>query len=193
MSETIHLQLASKSPRRREILQQLGVQFSVLDIDVPELRESQESPSDYVCRLASSKALAGLALSPGLPTLGADTIVCCDQEVLEKPSDEEDFLRMMKSLSGRSHSVITAVSLCFGEAQTTLLSQSEVTFRCIEEAEMRAYWLTGEPQDKAGGYAIQGKGALFVTELRGSYSGVVGLPIELLGTLFDEFAVPVWS
>ncbi|VUD59901.1 Septum formation protein Maf [Thalassocella blandensis] len=193
MSNSVHLQLASKSPRRREILQQLGVRFSVVSVDVPEKQDLGESPAEYVQRLASSKALAGYEKFPGIPTLGADTIVCCDEAVLEKPKDEEDFLSMMRRLSGRQHQVLTAVSLCNGSKQKTHLSQTDVSFRTISEAQMLAYWQTGEPQDKAGGYAIQGKGAVFVTHLQGSYSGVVGLPIEVLNTLLTEFDVPVWS
>ena len=193
MNDSVHLQLASKSPRRKEILQQLGVRFSVVSVDVPEAREQGETAEVYVRRLAQSKATAGLAMSPEITTLGSDTIVCCDAEVLEKPQDQTDFIRMLTLLSGRKHKVLTAVSLCNSARQITLLSETDVTFRAISEAEMLAYWATGEPQDKAGGYAIQGKGAIFVAGIRGSYSGVVGLPIEVLSPLFDQFAVPVWS
>lgn len=192
MQMPIDLQLASKSPRRKEILEQIGVRFSVVSVDVPEQQVPGEPPLAYVQRLAQSKAAEGFRQFPGYTTLGSDTIVCCENALLEKPQDKQDFLQMMRQLSGRAHEVLTAVSLCNGELQKTETSITEVLFRRLSDAEMEAYWDTGEPQDKAGGYAIQGMGAVFVERIEGSYSGVVGLPIEMLNRLFHQFDIPVW-
>ena len=187
------LQLASKSPRRRELLDQIGVEHKVISVNVPEAHRPGEPPLAYVTRLAQSKALAGVSASPSLPTLGADTIVCCDEGILEKPQDKDDFQRMMQLLSGRTHQVITAVALTDGEITRVDHSTSDVSFRNIREHEIEDYWRSGEPHDKAGGYAIQGLGAVFVTAIKGSYSGVVGLPIETLCPLLSAFNVPVWT
>ncbi len=192
MNEMI-LQLASKSPRRRELLNQIGVEHKVISIDVPEQHRPGESPLAYVSRLAQAKASIGAAAFPGAPTLGADTIVCCDDRILEKPRDKDDFCSMMQRLSGRAHQVITAVALTHGETTRAAHSITDVCFRDIDDDEIESYWHTNEPQDKAGGYAIQGLGAVFVTEINGSYSGVVGLPIETLTPLLAAFNVPVWN
>lgn len=194
----MHLQLASKSPRRRELLDQIGVRYSVVDVDVPEVRADHECPEAYVARLAQDKAKAGLAQYPGTPTMGADTIVVSPGEhVLEKPLNEDDFYRMMRLLSGAEHSVITAVAIAREEENgigyTYASATTKVMFREIGETEMRDYWLTGEPRDKAGGYAIQGRGAVFIERIAGSYSGVVGLPIEVLSRMLREFNIPVWN
>ncbi|MFL0804185.1 MAG: Maf family nucleotide pyrophosphatase [Agarilytica sp.] len=197
----MELQLASKSPRRRELLDQIGVRYKVVSVDVPEQREPSESPLAYVTRLALSKSEAGAQAFPGLPTLGSDTIVVCDGKVLEKPADFDDFRRMMRLLSASSHSVITAVAVCVTDEQGCLLSEqtcadysaTDVCFRSLSDIEIEQYWQTGEPQDKAGGYAIQGLGATFVREIHGSYSGVVGLPIETLVPLLDDHGVKVWN
>ncbi len=197
----MELQLASKSPRRRELLDQIGVRYKTVSVDVPEQREPGEVPEAYVDRLALSKAEAGAQAYPGLPTLGSDTIVVCDGEVLEKPAGIDDFKRMMGMLSASTHSVITAVAVCIVDEQGRLLgdktrtahSTTQVCFREISDAEVGTYWQTGEPQDKAGGYAIQGLGATFVREIHGSYSGVVGLPIETLVPLLGDHGVKVWN
>lgn len=193
MQKLTDLQLASKSPRRREILQQIGVRFSVVEVDVTEERGADESPADYVARLAEDKAKAGYAVSPGIVTLGSDTIVCCADAVLEKPRDFEDFRRMMTLLSGSSHQVLTAVSLCAAAKQETLTSVTTVHFHRLTPAMIEKYWASREPCDKAGGYGIQGLGGLLVEKIEGSYSGVVGLPIELLYTLLPKFEVPFWN
>ena len=171
--------LASRSPRRRELLHQLGVSHRLIDIEVDEQVRAGESPSDYVLRLSQDKAVAGLAARQGgesLPVLAADTCVVIDGQMLGKPADPQEGLSMLQRLSGATHRVYTAVALDDGRLATRL-SVSEVSFRSLSEAEMAAYWATGEPADKAGGYAIQGLAAQFVRELRGSYSGVMGLPL----------------
>ncbi len=171
--------LASHSPRRRELLQQIGVLHRLLDIEVDERVRAGESPSGYVLRVSQDKALAGLQAcerTERLPVLAADTCVVVAGRMLGKPSDREEGLWMLRQLSGASHQVYTAVALGDGRLATRL-SVSEVCFRSLCEDEMAAYWESGEPADKAGGYAIQGLAAQFISELRGSYSGVMGLPL----------------
>lgn len=184
--------LASQSPRRRELLAQLGVRFEVLRVDVPEQRQVGESPEDYVLRLAHSKSRAGAALAPE-PVLGADTIVVLGADVLEKPQDEDHAVSMLTRLGGRTHTVMTAVALTQGNHNELCSCHTLVKFRSISEDEARAYWLTGEPRDKAGGYGIQGFGAVFVQEIQGSYSNVVGLPLFETAQLLNKFKVPVWN
>jgi septum formation protein len=173
------LYLASNSPRRRELLAQLGLRYAVVAAETAELPLPEEAPEDYVLRVALDKVRAArtlVASAPPLPVLGADTAVVIDGQILGKPSGEEEAAAMLRRLSGRTHRVLSGVVLA-GGAEHQALSASEVTFRTVPEAEIRAYWRTGEPADKAGGYAVQGLGALFVRELRGSYSGVMGLPL----------------
>lgn len=192
------LYLASQSPRRRELLRQIGVRHDVISASVPEQPAIGETALDYVQRLAREKAAAGYAQVlqqqlPLAPVLGADTLGLLDGEILEKPRDQEHAQRMLRQLSGRTHQVITAVALHSDARQSLRVSVTDVTFRELGDAEIAAYWLTGEPQDKAGSYGIQGLGAVFVKEIRGSYSGVVGLPIEATLELLQEFAVPWWT
>lgn len=192
------LYLASQSPRRRELLTQIGVRHALIAVNVPEILTADERPAAYVQRLARTKAQTGYteALRQGLlprPVLGADTIVVCDEKILEKPADADAAAAMLRQLSGRSHEVLTAVALCSGERLEQALAITEVRFRWIEDAEINAYWQTGEPRDKAGGYAIQGLGAVFVSAINGSYSNVVGLPIETTLKLLQEFGVPWWQ
>lgn len=170
------LLLASASPRRRELLDQIGVRYAVQPVDVDEQARDGEAPGEYVRRLALAKAEAGRAQRPDLPALGADTAVVLDGHILGKPADRADGLAMLTRLSGRRHEVYSGVALV-GEETRTMLQVSRVTLRAIGEGERAAYWDTGEPADKAGGYAIQGLGAVFVAELAGSYSGVMGLPL----------------
>lgn len=172
------LVLASGSPRRQELLKLLDRPFSVVVPNVPEQRESHESASAYVQRLALSKARAGaeLAESNSL-VLGADTVVVCDDDVLEKPHDYDHFVDMMKRLSGRSHFAITAVAAVLGAKEHVIVSRAEVHFKRLSDGEIDQYWHSGEPQDKAGGYGIQGRASKFVTHLSGSYFAVVGLPM----------------
>lgn len=192
------LYLASQSPRRRELLQQIGVRHQVISADVIEVPRTHESPSDYVQRLAREKAEAGYASIKRLqldakPVLGADTIVVINNEILEKPRDAEHAAAMLRQLAGATHQVMTAVALVSEDTQAIKLSVTDVVFRALAEDEIAAYWLTGEPRDKAGGYGIQGLGAVFVQQIRGSYTGVVGLPIEQTIELLQEFSVPWWQ
>lgn len=187
-----HIYLASASPRRRELLQQLGVRFEVLAQDVAEVRREGESPEAFVERLALEKAQAGwvqLTAAQRLPVLGADTVVVVDEQVLGKPAGRDDALAMLARLSGRTHRVLSAVALLGQDGARVRVSESRVTFRVIEEQERAAYWASGEPADKAGAYAIQGLGALFVRHLEGSYSGVMGLPLFETGELLREFGI----
>lgn len=184
------LYLASASPRRRELLTQIGVHFVTLTVAVEERRLAGESPADYVQRVALAKARAGAALLSATavrPVLGADTEVVIDDRVLGKPADRAHGIAMLEHLSGRDHEVLTAVAVVDGQRELTRLSRSTVTFRELAIAECEAYWDTGEPSGKAGGYAIQGRGAVFVAALSGSYSGVMGLPLfetaQILGQI----------
>ncbi|MES9925116.1 MAG: nucleoside triphosphate pyrophosphatase [Candidatus Thiodiazotropha endolucinida] len=195
MKENPVIYLASRSPRRRALLNQIGINHALLEIDIDEQQRPEEEPIAYVLRLAREKAEAGAGLAAGgesLPVLAADTSVVIENRVLGKPMDRDHGLWMLKQLSGRTHQVYTAVALDWRGIEMEL-SQSEVSFRVLSEAEMAAYWATGEPADKAGGYAIQGVGARFISMLHGSYSGVMGLPLfetaELLsrnGIQFDN-------
>lgn len=192
------LYLASQSPRRRELLQQIGVVHAVINASIPEQPAAGEMALDYVQRLAREKAAAGFAQLvqqqlPLAPVLGADTLGLLDGEILEKPHNKAHAEAMLRQLSGRTHQVITAVALHSNTRQALRVSTTDVTFRPLSDAEIAAYWDTGEPQDKAGSYAIQGLGAVFVQEIRGSYSGVVGLPIEATCELLREFSVPWWT
>lgn len=170
--------LASASPRRRELLQQIAVPFSLVQVDVDESLQGDESPADYVSRLARAKAQAGAAkIHFALPVLGADTIVVVDRHILGKPVDEADFSRMMHLLSGRRHQVLTAVALVGRQRSDSCCVTTDVSFRQLTASDIAAYWQTGEPRDKAGGYGIQGQGGRFVSHISGSYSAVVGLPL----------------
>lgn len=171
--------LASASPRRRELLARLGVRFSVVPADIDERPKPDESPVTYVRRMASSKAETVFAevQDGAVRVLGCDTAVIVDDRILGKPADATDADRMLRLLSGRTHRVLSAVTLRDAAGHRSRLSETEVRFRRISPAERAAYWRTGEPADKAGGYAIQGLGSMFVAEIRGSYSGVVGLPL----------------
>lgn len=176
MENSRALHLASTSPRRRELLAALEVDFSVIHVDVDETPLADESPADMVLRLAVAKAEAAPVAGADL-VLGADTAVVVDDEALGKPVDEADCLRMLALLSGRAHEVVTGVALRSGDHTWQVLSSTEVYFREISRDEALAYWQSGEPCDKAGAYAIQGLGGVFVEQIKGSYSGVVGLPV----------------
>jgi len=172
--------LASRSPRRRELLHQLGVRFEVLDLEVDESRDDGETAEALVQRLATAKAEAGrrlLADGDALPVLGADTIVVLDDAILGKPRDRGQARELLAGLSGRCHRVLSAVALASADGTAVRLSESRVCFRALSRREIEAYAASGEPLDKAGAYGIQGRAAAFVSELRGSYSGVVGLPL----------------
>ena len=177
------LLLASASPRRSEILDALGVAFTTASMDIDERQMPGEAADAMVLRLAAAKAAAGRAVHRG-PVLGADTAVVVDGDVFGKPQDEADALAMLDRLSGRTHNVVTGVALSWNGGEQTALSSSEVRFRRISSAEALAYWQSGEPVGKAGAYAIQGQGGVFVAEIHGSYSGIVGLPVfETAGLL----------
>lgn len=186
------IHLASQSPRRRELLAQIGVKFDVINPRVDESPLAEEAPADLVRRLAIDKARAGWRLcNDDRPALAADTIVVIDDKVLGKPADKTAALGMLGCLSGRRHEVMTAVTMATGKREVSRLSRSHVSFRHLQPAEMEAYWATGEPEDKAGGYAIQGMAALFVDYLEGSYSGVMGLPLYETAELLEEFGISV--
>ena len=186
--------LASQSPRRRELLQQIGVSHAVLRVDVDERLRVDESALDYVTRVALDKALAGRAMLAGgriAPVLGADTSVVIAGEVLGKPADRAAGIAMLQRLSGTTHEVLSAVALAGASGAAVRVSSSRVTFRTLTKRECTAYWETGEPADKAGGYAIQGLAAVFVARIEGSYSGVMGLPLFETAELLKEFGIPV--
>lgn len=171
--------LASASPRRQELLAQIGVRFRLVDIDIPEIPHTGETPQDFVIRMATEKAHAGkgkVGSSTHKPVLGADTAVVVDNEILGKPGDKTAGLAMLEKLSGRRHEVMSAVAIVDGGLHTAL-NISTVSFRQTTAAEREKYWQTGEPFDKAGAYGIQGKAAIFISEIRGSYSAVMGLPL----------------
>lgn len=187
--------LASASPRRAEILQQIGVDFRIASSDINETPMLQESAFDYVQRMAKEKAqhvINSIADSSAV-VLGADTTVVLDSKIYGKPKNQEDGLAMLMALSGNTHQVLTAVAM--GNKQQCLLrlSSTDVKFRDLDSKECTAYWHTGEPNDKAGGYAIQGLGAVFVEKISGSFSGVVGLPIDQTAQLLKIFDVPIWG
>lgn len=183
-----HLILASASPRRRDLLSQLDLEFTVVPADIDETVRPDESPRDYVARMATSKAEAGQAQAPkGSVILGADTAVIAAERILGKPRDREDALAMLALLSGRSHHVMSGVTLTDGSRTLSELSVTEVRFAVVTPAAAAAYWDTGEPADKAGAYGIQGRGAVFVERLSGSYSGVVGLPLFETARLLRRF------
>jgi septum formation protein len=181
--------LASASPRRRELLAQLGVDCRVVPAAVDESRQPGESAARYVKRLAREKAAAARRALGGVDELviGADTAVVVDDRILGKPRDGDDAQAMLMALSGRCHEVVTGVAVLGPERGEDAISRSRVCFRVLEPAEARAYWDTGEPVDKAGGYAIQGRAAMFVESLQGSYSGVVGLPLFETARLLAAF------
>ncbi len=182
------LYLASASPRRRELLAQLGYPFEVLSLDVPEELAPGEAAGDYAQRLAAAKAQAGWQRCEGrLPVLGADTIVVLDGVVLEKPRDQADAERMLASLSGRRHQVMTAVALAGKPGVSVTLVTTDVTFRVLSAEEITEYWHTGEPADKAGSYGIQGLAGRFVSRIEGSYTAVVGLPLLETDLLLKQY------
>lgn len=184
--------LASASPRRSALLAQIGVAHRVAPVAVDESVAGAEAPEKYVTRLAALKAdtlWQSLPENQRLPVLGSDTSVVVDQTILGKPADETDCLRMLQLLSGRTHQVHTAIAMRSAAGSEVRLSVSDVTFRDLTKAEMRAYWQTGEPADKAGGYAIQGRGAIFIRHIAGSYSGIMGLPLFETAELLAAYRV----
>jgi septum formation protein len=184
--------LASASPRRRELLRQIGVAYRLLRIEIDETPLAGENPDNYVYRLALAKAQAGCAAlgrRQPAPVLGADTAVVVDDAILGKPRDREEGLAMLARLSGREHQVLSAVALATPMRNAVKVQESGVRFRRLTLAECAAYWDSGEPRDKAGSYGIQGQAAAFIADLRGSYSGVMGLPLFETAELLREFGL----
>ena len=182
--------LASASPRRQQLLEQIGVHYQLLAVDIDETPESNEPALDFVCRLARQKAEAGYQRQTyKQPVLGSDTIVVSKGKILGKPRNREDGLAMLAALSGGRHEVITAVAMVDGERSECSVSRSDVYFRTLSQIEIEAYWDSGESADKAGGYAIQGLAAQFIERLDGSYSGVMGLPLFETAELLKKFGI----
>ena len=189
-----YIYLASASPRRRELLAQINVAYALLAVAVDETPLAAEEPAGYVARLALTKARAGwetLGGRPPRPVLGADTAVVIDGLILGKPRDRDEGLAMLARLSGREHQVLSAVALVMGKREAWRVQTSSVRFRSLTSQERQAYWDTGEPADKAGAYGIQGRAAAFISELQGSYSGVMGLPLFETAELLRDFGIHI--
>lgn len=192
------LVLASTSPRRKELLQQIGIEFAQLSIDINEDVRSDESPTEYVLRLAKEKSITGFNALSQLQqanslVLAADTTVVCDDIILAKPESLADCQRILGLLSGREHCVKTAIGLCGTDINIQKVVTTRVLFRELTTSEIEAYWKTGEPKDKAGSYGIQGFAAVFVESIIGSYSNVVGLPLTETAKLLNQFNIPLWQ
>lgn len=192
MNHRIDLCLASASPRRLALLEQLGLVCQQYPVDLDESIALGESAADYVLRLAEEKARAGQSRSGSeLPVLGSDTSVVFQGQILGKPKNEAHAVEMLMLLSGRTHQVMTGVAVCQGDRLQSVLSITEVKFRPLTRQECHAYWVTGEPEDKAGGYAIQGMAAIFVESVSGSYSNVVGLPLFETAELLKQYDIQI--
>ena len=186
------IHLASSSPRRHEILAALGLRVTAAGVDIEETRYDGEPVADMVVRLAVAKAAAARAtVDQSVPVIGADTAVAVDDQVLGKPVSGDEAAQMLASLSGRTHEVLTGVALDYAGRVRTATSVTEVRFREISPDEARAYWQSGEPIDKAGAYAVQGIGGIFVEDISGSYSGVVGLPVFETAALLADAGLNV--
>ncbi|MET0013595.1 MAG: nucleoside triphosphate pyrophosphatase [Sedimenticola sp.] len=184
------LYLASVSPRRRELLEQIGVDHTVVRVEIDEMPRQGESPAEYVIRLALEKARTGRASldDNSAVVLAADTAVVLDGEIMGKPKDREMAAGMLRRLSGHTHKVLTGIAL-IGSAERSRLNVNRVSFRTLQESEIDAYWKSGEPRDKAGSYGIQGLGALFISHLEGSFSGVMGLPLYETAELLADAGI----
>ncbi len=183
--------LASQSPRRKELLTQLGYQFESCPADIDESVIGSESPQDYVLRLAKGKALHVAQAQPADTfVLGSDTSVVIDEHILGKPKDLAECITMLERLSGRVHCVFTAIAVARNGAVQARLIETQVSFKALTTSEIEAYWRTGEPQDKAGSYGIQGIGGQFVSQIKGSYSAVVGLPLYETVQLLSDMGLP---
>lgn len=186
--------LASQSPRRAELLQQLKVPFRTCAVEIDESVLANEKPEDYVCRLALGKARAGQQVTgPDALVLGSDTSVVIDGRILGKPEDKLDCLRVLRLLSNRVHQVYTAVAVVKGNIFRQCLVQTKVEFANLSDTEIEWYWQTGEPRDKAGSYGIQGVGGQFVKRIEGSYSAVVGLPLYETSQLLSEMGMSIYE
>lgn len=190
LSNVFDLVLASASPRRRELLDQLGVSYRVDAVDIDESVNAGESASDYVERMALEKMRSGyIANGSAYVTLGADTCIALDDEILGKPQDAVDAARVLRRLSARSHFVYSAVAVCNSQIERVVVNRTEVSFAKLEQSVIDAYIETGEPLDKAGAYAIQGVAAQFITRLTGSYSSVMGLPLYETSQLLNQCGI----
>lgn len=194
----MELILASTSPRRKELLQQIGVKFTQLSININEDVAVNEGSEDYVLRLAKEKAAAGFAqLSSQQQSttvvLAADTTVVANGRILAKPESREHSKAILTALSGKEHTVMTAIGIHSADISKQQVVKTQVSFRVLSDSEIEAYWETGEPQDKAGSYGIQGLAAIFVNSIKGSYSNVVGLPLCETAELLKQFEIPLWQ
>ncbi|GAC18601.1 septum formation protein [Paraglaciecola arctica BSs20135] len=184
------LLLASQSPRRAELLKQIGIPFSQYPVDIDETVLAHENPDEYVRRMAQEKSNLGYKRAGAKKlVLGADTIVVAQGNILGKPKDKTDAMRMLNILSDNTHQVFTAVTITSGKQQKTIVVETQVCFGPLSTLQMAWYWKTGEPQDKAGSYGIQGLGGQFVKHINGSYSAVVGLPLYQTRMLLTEFGI----
>jgi septum formation protein len=196
--------LASRSARRRDLLKQIGISYEIVLLredltrgaDVDETPYANEAPDAYVLRMATMKAQVashylGKRTLPSTPVLAGDTIVVSDGRIIGKPADREDAVRMLLALAGREHQVLSSVAICAGARTERAISTSRVWFKPMSEEEIRRYVATGEPLDKAGAYAIQGRAAVFVQHIQGSYSGIMGLPLAETAELLTRVGVPV--
>jgi len=186
--------LASASPRRQELLSQIGVNFQRLSVDVEEQRNEAETPEQYVKRVALDKAMAGWSSEEralDIPVLGADTEVVVDGQVMGKPQDQQRAMEMLDKISGKEHQVISVVALVQGDRRQILVNLNKVRFSDLTQEEKKTYCYSGEPLGKAGGYGIQGMAAAFISHLEGSYSGVMGLPLYETSNLLKEFGIDV--
>ena len=192
------LVLASQSPRRAELLTQMGLPFQVYVADIDESQLVKEQPDAYVERLAREKCVRGIELANAegvafLAAIGADTIVLLDDEILGKPRGLNEGTAMLRRLSGRTHEVLSGVAVGNGVRLESTVVSSKVTFRALDDAEIQAYWATGEGADKAGSYGIQGIGGILVEQLEGSFSGVMGLPVQETEALLQSLNVDTWT
>ena len=188
------LMLASASPRRKDLLTQIGVVFKQCSVDIDESILPGERPEDYVRRLACEKSQAGFQRdSQQVAVLGADTTVVVDGVILGKPDSEDQAVEMLQRLSGRTHQVMTGIALTGKDYANSQVVVTHVTFKTLNVGLCRRYWQTGEPCDKAGGYGIQGYAAVFVEKIEGSYSNVVGLPLAETAELLGKIGIKIWQ
>lgn len=191
MSRRLPLILASRSPRRAELLTQMGFKFTTVVTDMDETHRPGEPPDDYVRRLSEGKA--SLGFRPGSVAIGSDTIVVLDEQILGKPVDADAGKQMLRQLSGRRHAVLTGVSVFDGARHESCVVATDVWFKSLDEAEISAYWATGEGADKAGSYGIQGIGGILVERIEGSFSAVMGLPVRETEGLLQALDIDTWG
>ena len=188
----MQLILASKSPRRNELLALLGVPFTTFDADIDETPLDNESAEQLVERLAKAKAAAALACYPDAWVIGSDTVISLEGRILAKPNDADDAIQMLRAMQGRRHQVLTSLALLNKDNEQLIVDQSTVTFAALNERQIAAYVATGEGVDKAGGYGIQGIAASFIEQIEGNYHSIMGLPLAPLRKLFDELHIEYW-